>query len=100
MSGHQCHRVLSWTIGCTVTFGVIVLFGCMPQHKDAIMFGTNTQAGLKIGVDEKQVPTLILGYNRQDAALIPLFVYAQGLFRDAHRNLDSTNYLELARGRF
>lgn len=100
MSDHQYHRAFSRAIGHTVTLGAIALFGCAPQHKDAIMFGTNTQAGLKIGVDERQVPTLILGYNRQEAALIPLFVYAQGLFKDAHRNLDSTIYLELARGRF
>ncbi len=100
MSHHQCNRGFSIAIGYTMTFVAIGLFGCAPQHKDAIMFGTNTQAGLKIGVDERQVPTLILGYNRQEAALIPLFVYAQGLFKDAHRNLDSTNYLELARGRF
>lgn len=100
MFDHQRHQDFARVISCTVTFGAVALFGCAPQHRDAIMFGTNTQAGLKIGVDEKQVPTLILGYNRQEAALIPLFVYAQGLFKDAHRNLESTTYLELARGRF
>jgi hypothetical protein len=100
MSNHQCHRGFSRVFGHTVTLGAIALLGCAPQHHDAILFGTNTQAGLKIGVDEKEVPTIILGYNRQEAAMVPLFAYGDGMFKTADRNVDCTTYLELARDRF
>ncbi len=73
------------------------LAGCATQHKDAIVFGTNTQVGAKIGVDEKKIPTIMVGYNRQEAALIPLLAHGNGKLLDAsYRNLDTSTYLELA----
>ena len=100
MYDHRCRHRFSGALGCALIGSVVALSGCAPQHKDAILFGVNTQVGLKVGVDERQVPTAILGYNRQEAALVPLLVYGDGIFKAAHRNLDTTTYLQLARDRF
>ncbi len=100
MSYRQCLRGFRKAFGSAVTLGVVALCSCAPQHRDAILFGTNTTAGLKVGVDEKQVPTAVLGYNRQEAALVPLFVYGDGMFKAADRNVDGTTYLQLAKERF
>ncbi len=100
MSDYRHHRVLCKALGCAIALALVGLPGCAPQHRDAIMFGVNTTGGLKVGVDEKQLPTIIIGYNRQEAALVPLFVYGDGMFKAADRNVDATIYLEGARKRF
>jgi hypothetical protein len=100
MSYRQCLRGFLKVCGSAVILGSIVLGSCAPQHKDSILFGTNTTAGLKVGVDERQVPIAILGYNRQEAALVPLFVYGDGMFKAADRNVEGTTYLQLAKERF
>ncbi|MEO0511067.1 MAG: hypothetical protein AAF065_14550 [Verrucomicrobiota bacterium] len=77
-------------------FALAAITGCAPQHKDAIMFGINTQVGVKVGVDEKQVPTVIVGFNRQEAALVPLLTYGDGMLTDAaYRDLDTSTYLHM-----
>ncbi|WDP90358.1 MAG: hypothetical protein HUN04_11885 [Desulfobacter sp.] len=49
--------------------------GCAaPKHHDAIFFVTNTQVGVKIGADAYQRPTVEVGYNRQEGAVVPLYI--------------------------
>jgi hypothetical protein len=49
-----------------------VFIGC--QHYDAIVFATNTQVGARVGVDTRQVPEVQVGYNRQEGAIVPLYL--------------------------
>lgn len=37
-----------------------------------MVFGTNTSFGIKVGTDTGQVPTVIVGYDRQEAVIMPL----------------------------
>lgn len=48
-----------------------LLFGC--RHGNAINFVTNTQFGLKVGVNAEKIPEVQIGYNRQEAARVPVF---------------------------
>ncbi len=91
---NKSFKVLTPLYYGVVCITACLLAACAPQHKDAIMFGTNTQVGVKVGVDEKQVPTVIIGYNRQEAALVPLLVYGDGqIFDSTYRDLDTSAYL-------
>ena len=44
----------------------------MTKHSNTLVFGTNTTIGLKVGKDASQTPTVQIGYNRQEAAFVPL----------------------------
>lgn len=51
----------------------IALSGCTtPQHTNLLIFGTNTQFGIKVGADATQTPSVQVGYNRQELVLMPL----------------------------
>ncbi|MFA6122282.1 hypothetical protein [Sphingomonas sp.] len=51
----------------------LILAGCAtPQHTNLLIFGTNTQVGLKVGADATQSPSIQVGYNRQELVLMPL----------------------------
>jgi len=50
----------------------LMLAGCATQHGNVLIFGTNTVVGLKLGTEVTQVPTLQLGYARQEAVVMPL----------------------------
>ncbi len=71
------------TTGCSMSILKILitvstlffLVGCAaPKHHDAIFFVTNTQVGVKVGADAYQRPTIELGYNRQEGAVVPLYI--------------------------
>lgn len=49
-----------------------VLTGC--RHHDAIVFATSTQLGVRVGVSAQQVPEIQVGFNRQEGALVPLYL--------------------------
>jgi len=56
-----------------LTFGHAVFFaGCAGDKR--IIFVTNTQVGARIGVDSRQIPEIVVGYNRQEAALVPIYL--------------------------
>lgn len=57
--------------------GCVLLAGCAFKHNDAIAFVTNTQGGIRVGVDATQKPEVQIGYNRQEFALVP--VYKSGI---------------------
>lgn len=68
VSVSRCVRVL------VVGIAVMVLGGCsqMIKHSNTMVFGTNTTIGLKVGRDAGQVPTVQIGYDRQEVAIVPL----------------------------
>lgn len=47
-----------------------ILVGC--GHGDAIIFASNKQIGIKVGVDSQKIPEVSIGYNGQDFALVPV----------------------------
>jgi hypothetical protein len=48
--------------------------GCVQstRHSNTMVFGTNTNFGIKVGTDTAQVPSVVVGYNRQEAVIMPL----------------------------
>ena len=48
----------------------LLVGGC--GHGDAIIFASNKQIGVKVGVNSEQIPEVSVGYNGQDLAFVPL----------------------------
>lgn len=42
------------------------------RHSNTLLFTTNTVGGLKLGVDEKQIPQILIGYTRFEGVFMPL----------------------------
>ncbi|GHB91755.1 hypothetical protein GCM10007047_03290 [Cerasicoccus arenae] len=57
-----------------MTLALLLVGGCVPQHKDAIVFATNTVVGVKVGTNSQQIPEIQVGYTRQEGAFVPLYV--------------------------
>ncbi len=60
-------------LACGVALAV-GLGGCVQatRHSNTMVFGTNTSVGLKVGTDVSSVPGIQVGYNRQEAVILPL----------------------------
>ncbi len=60
-------------LACGVALAV-ALGGCVQatRHSNTMVFGTNTSFGIKVGTDVAQVPGIQVGYNRQEAVILPL----------------------------
>lgn len=58
----------------------LVLGGCVQatRHSNTMIFGTNTSFGLSVGTDTAQVPTIVVGYKRQEAVIMPLVANSLG----------------------
>lgn len=56
-----------WLLAITM-----ILTGC--RHHNAITFVTNTQFGAKVGVNAEKIPEIQVGYNRQEAARVPVYL--------------------------
>jgi hypothetical protein len=55
--------------------GLIALTaGCVQatRHSNVMIFGTNTTFGIKAGASTGEVPEVIVGYDRQEAVIMPL----------------------------
>lgn len=55
--------------------GLIALTtGCVQatRHSNTMLFGTNTNVGVKVGQNVNQVPEVVIGYDRQEAVIMPL----------------------------
>lgn len=49
------------------------LCGCaMVDHSNTMLFGTNTSVGVQAGVDSNNIPSVNIGYRRQEAVFLPL----------------------------
>jgi hypothetical protein len=59
-------------IGALALMGLTT--GCVQatRHSNTMVFGTNTSFGIKVGTDTAQVPSVIVGYDRQEAVIMPL----------------------------
>lgn len=51
---------------------VALLTGC--KHHNAINFVTNTEFGVKVGVNAEKIPEVKIGYSRQEAARVPVYL--------------------------
>ncbi len=61
----------------TIALGcALATVGC--QHYNAINFVTNTQVGAKVGVNAEKIPEIQVGYNRQEAARVPVYLMSNG----------------------
>lgn len=60
--------------GVAALSALLALSACtqMTKHSNTLVFGTDTTIGLKVGQDANQIPNLEIGYNRQEAAFVPL----------------------------
>jgi hypothetical protein len=53
-------------------FGIL-LAGCqMLDHSNTLIFATNTNFGIQVGTDATSVPTVNIGYRRQEGVIMPL----------------------------
>lgn len=69
IGAHRLLKPLARALPCVAA--AAILTGC--AHKDALVFASNKQLGVKVGVDSKQIPEVSVGYNSQDFALVPLY---------------------------
>jgi len=67
------------------TLGLVPQFGC--SHNNAINFATSTQFGVKVGVNADKIPEVEIGYNRQEAARVPVYLEQDG--KPAHSTLST-----------
>lgn len=42
------------------------------RHSNTLIFGTNTSFGVKVGTDAAKIPSVLVGYDRQEAVIMPL----------------------------
>lgn len=42
------------------------------RHSNTMVFGTNTTFGIKVGTTTGEVPQIVVGYDRQEAVIMPL----------------------------
>lgn len=75
MSGGRNARVAK--VMCSVAL-MTALGGCVQatRHSNAIVFGTNTSFGIKVGPNATSVPSITVGYDRQEAVLLPVVANA------------------------
>ena len=72
MSGVISKRSITRVLG--ISTGVCLLAACAqtPKHTNTLMFATNTDWGVKVGTDEKEIPVIRIGYTRQEGAFVPV----------------------------
>lgn len=70
---------------------LVLTSGCVQQtrHSNLMVFGTNTSLGIKVGTAPSQVPSIVVGYDRQEAVLLPLLANTV----DLEKSADKTNLL-------
>ena len=84
-------------VGCTL----ITLGGCVQatRHSNTMVFGTNTTFGIKVGAATGETPKIVVGYDRQEAVIMPLVANAKST---GERNLlqpcDMTGEIKLPAG--
>lgn len=60
--------------GLVLVGALALTSGCVQatRHSNTLVFGTNTSFGVKVGTDATQIPSIIVGYDRQEAVILPL----------------------------
>ncbi len=66
---------------------LIATSGCVQatRHSNMMVFGTNTSFGIKVGTTPGQVPSVVVGYDRQEAVLMPLLANTDDLKTSASK---------------
>lgn len=67
-------RGQQWRLMVSAAALAVTLSGCVQatRHSNAIVFGTNTSLGIKVGPDATTTPGISIGYSRQEAVFMPL----------------------------
>ena len=65
-------RTLPFQLGLVAAVIAFWVTGC--SHYNAINFATSTQFGVKVGVNADKIPEVQVGYNRQEAARVPVYL--------------------------
>lgn len=65
-------RTLPLQLGLVAAVIAFWVTGC--RHYNAINFATSTQFGVKVGVNADKIPEVQVGYNRQEAARVPVYL--------------------------
>lgn len=67
------YRRFNGTIAALISLPLMTT-GCVQatRHSNTMIFGTNTSVGLKVGTDVAEIPGILVGYNRQEAVILPL----------------------------
>ena len=66
----------------------LCMSGCStPDHTNTLIFGTNTKVGLDVSCETTGVPSISVGYKRQEAVWMPLLANkdAEGTPADCHQ---------------
>jgi uncharacterized cupredoxin-like copper-binding protein len=73
------YRRFNGTIAVLISLPLLTT-GCVQatRHSNMMIFGTNTSLGLKVGTDVAEVPGILVGYNRQEAVILPLVANTAG----------------------
>jgi hypothetical protein len=57
---------------------LVFVSGCMVSHSDTLVFGTNTKLAVDLSLNSTtNVPSLTVGYTRQEGVWMPLYVNAR-----------------------
>ena len=64
--------------------GALALGGCVQatRHSNTMYFGTNTTFGIKAGATTGEVPEVVVGYDRQEAVVMPLLANTSEVGRE------------------
>lgn len=90
--------------GIAIAALAAVLGGCVQatRHSNTMYFGTNTTFGIKAGASAGEVPQVVVGYDRQEAVVMPLLANTADVStgKDDTRNrlvpCDATRPLEVS----
>jgi hypothetical protein len=68
------HRGFHPLVTSAGALSLLLCGGCaqMTRHSNLLVFGTNTVFGVRVGTAATQVPSIDVGYSRQEAVLMPL----------------------------
>lgn len=66
------HRRFCRNVACLLTAAAAVTGCTTPHHSNALIFGTNTSFGIDVGQTPTGVPSIVVGYRRQEAVFMPL----------------------------
>jgi hypothetical protein len=58
----------------TLMTALMLASGCVQatRHSNTMVFGTNTSFGVKVGAGTGETPKIVVGYDRQEAVIMPL----------------------------
>ncbi len=86
------HRCLAAAVAVTGLSGCIQAI----RHSNTMLFGTNTTFGLKAGTATGNLPEIVVGFDRQEAVIMPLVANTSSGQSDLLQPCDLTKELKLS----